>query len=142
MTTTENTSFDLDTPREGLDKCQCGSKYWDGNYCHSCGARFRRWFDTGRDLDAVELKYQLGRDLFAISGGRMTRIGPSAIDLPVSSGYRVRITLAADDTYTVERVMRRGTKEFRKGAVTGVYADQVQEVAYVASCYKNLEFGQ
>ena len=29
------------TPCEGLDRCPCGSKYWDGLLCHSCAAPFR-----------------------------------------------------------------------------------------------------
>jgi hypothetical protein len=29
------------TPCEGLDRCHCGSKYWDGLNCHSCGDPFR-----------------------------------------------------------------------------------------------------
>lgn len=29
-------------PREGVDRCSCGAKYWDGDRCHSCGERFRR----------------------------------------------------------------------------------------------------
>lgn len=28
------------TPREGIDRCPCGAKYWDGDFCHSCGERF------------------------------------------------------------------------------------------------------
>jgi hypothetical protein len=28
------------TPREGIDRCDCGSKYWDGIVCHSCGETF------------------------------------------------------------------------------------------------------
>lgn len=27
------------TPRDGLDRCDCGSKYWDGDICHSCGEK-------------------------------------------------------------------------------------------------------
>lgn len=29
-------------PREGVDRCSCGSKYWDGTRCHSCGEEFKR----------------------------------------------------------------------------------------------------
>ena len=29
------------TPVEGLDRCECGAKYWDGLYCHSCAAPFK-----------------------------------------------------------------------------------------------------
>jgi hypothetical protein len=25
-------------PREGVDFCSCGAKYWDGDVCHSCGS--------------------------------------------------------------------------------------------------------
>ena len=28
------------TPIDGTDVCFCGSKYWDGNRCHSCGDKF------------------------------------------------------------------------------------------------------
>lgn len=28
------------TPTEGVTRCDCGSKYWDGNVCHSCGERY------------------------------------------------------------------------------------------------------
>ena len=24
--------------REGIDRCECGSKYWENDKCHSCGA--------------------------------------------------------------------------------------------------------
>lgn len=30
-------------PREGVDRCHCGAKYWDGDLCHSCGGRWRPW---------------------------------------------------------------------------------------------------
>ena len=29
------------TPVEGVDRCYCGSKYWDGLTCHSCGEHFK-----------------------------------------------------------------------------------------------------
>jgi hypothetical protein len=100
-------------------------------------------FDTGRDLDWPILAAQIGRmtTVAAISGGRVVRLGPSTIDLPISSGYKVRITLAADDTYTVQRVMVRGDKTWVKGEQTNVYCDEVSEVAYQASSYKSYEFG-
>ena len=28
-------------PAEGIDRCPCGSKYWDDDVCHSCGERFQ-----------------------------------------------------------------------------------------------------
>jgi hypothetical protein len=100
-------------------------------------------FNTGRQLDWAELRGQIGfMNVGAISGGRAVRVGPSTIDLPVSSGYKVRVTIEADDTYTVERVMVRGAKTFHKGKMTDVYCDEIGEVAYVASCYKNREFGE
>jgi hypothetical protein len=30
-------------PREGVDRCYCGAKYWDGTVCHSCGHRWKPW---------------------------------------------------------------------------------------------------
>jgi hypothetical protein len=35
MTTTTNPK-----PVDGIDRCSCGAKYWDGNTCHSCGQKF------------------------------------------------------------------------------------------------------
>ncbi|HEY5785251.1 MAG TPA: hypothetical protein VIT65_10780 [Microlunatus sp.] len=29
------------SPVEGVDRCECGAKYWDGLRCHSCGALFQ-----------------------------------------------------------------------------------------------------
>lgn len=30
-------------PREGIDRCYCGAKYWDGTTCHSCGHAWKPW---------------------------------------------------------------------------------------------------
>lgn len=30
----------MEKPVEGIDRCYCGSKYWDENVCHSCGEKF------------------------------------------------------------------------------------------------------
>ena len=92
---------------------------------------------------------QIGRmNLMAISGGRWhmheyvldERYGDMI--LPVSSGYRVRISLRADDTYEVTREMKRGPKLFVKGIQTEVYCDEVGEVCYQASSYKSNNFGE
>ena len=114
--------------------------------------------DKGRDFNIDELIRQIGRNnLAAISGNRVVIDGATynkernttqEIELPVSSGYLVRIRLDWDDTYTVERVLTRRPKgQTAKeskilGRMTGVYCDQVGEIAYRASCYKNLEFGE
>ena len=31
-------------PREGVDRCLCGAKYWDGDRCHSCGEHWKPWY--------------------------------------------------------------------------------------------------
>ena len=109
--------------------------------------------DYGRPFNEDVLIDQMGRgNFFAISGGRIIVWQPQGqtveVELPVSSGYLVRITLAWDDTYTVERILRRRpkgqtAKETKVlGRMTGVYCDQVGEMAYRASCYKNLTFGE
>jgi hypothetical protein len=101
-----------------------------------------------REMNPQETLRQIGvHNRLAISGGRwlMTLVtGEHHPDmlLPVSSGYRVRISLRADDTYTVTREMKRGAKLFVKGVQTGVYCDELGEVAYQASCYKNVDFGE
>ena len=107
----------------------------------------------GRPFDEDTLIQQIGiRNVAAISGGRVGVFKPEGecveVELPVSAGYLVRITLAWDDTYTVERVLRRRAKgkSYKEskvlGRLSGVYCDQVGEVAYAASCYKNVKFGQ
>lgn len=109
--------------------------------------------ELGRPFDEDVLLDQIGKmNVFAISGGRVGVWKPNGecveVELPVSSGYWVRITLAWDDTYTVERVLKRrpkgkAQKEIKVlGRMTGVYCDQVGEIAYLASCYKNVEFGE
>lgn len=108
---------------------------------------------TNRPFNEDELLAQIGRrNVFAISGGRVGVWKPNGecleVELPVSSGYLVRITLAWDDTYTVERVLRRRPKgqsakvDKVLGRVTGVFCSEVGEVAYRASCFRNVEFGE
>jgi hypothetical protein len=95
---------------------------------------------NGRDLDIDVLVAQIGRmNVFAISGGRVT-YSDTAVILPVGKGYRVEIELAADDTYTVRRVFVRGAKRFVKGEQTGVYCEDIGDVAYYASCFVNVDF--
>ena len=109
--------------------------------------------DRGRPFDEDELIGQIGKwNLAAISGGRVGVYKPQGecieVELPVSAGYWVRITLAWNDTWTVERILRRrkkgqSWKETKVlGKMTDVYSDQVGEVAYYASCYKNVKFGE
>jgi hypothetical protein len=78
-------------------------------------------------------------NLMAISGRRVT-VRPTGVTLPVSSGYKVTVDLAANDTYTVRRIMVRGNRTWVKGERTDVYCDQVGEIAYQASCFRNVEF--
>ncbi len=96
---------------------------------------------TGRECDAQILLAQIGaRNVLAISGGR-AEVRPTGITLPVSNGYRVTVDLAANDTYTVRRIFTRGGRTWIKGEVTGVYCEEVGEVAYQASCFRNVSFG-
>lgn len=88
----------------------------------------------------------------AISGLRWIEVDPYTVKLPVSNGYSVEVELDPNDTYTVRRVFTRRPKaspaDWRpepvatvKGAVSNVYADQVGEVAYRASCFRDGKFG-
>lgn len=102
---------------------------------------FKSW-DKFRECDAQEVKAQIGfMNLMAISGGRVG-ISKTGVELPVSSGYRVYVNLDWNDTYTVQRVLVRKGVATLKGVVEGVYCDQIGEVAYQASCYKNVAFGE
>jgi hypothetical protein len=99
-------------------------------------------------MDEYDLMHQIGRgNVLAISGGRfdtLTNEDGEVTDLllPVAYGYRVRINLAANDTYTVRREFVRGGKVYEKGKVEDVHCTEVGEVAYRASCYVNVDFGE
>lgn len=77
-----------------------------------------------------------GMNIAAISGGRVRAV-EYGVELPVSSGYSVRVSLAANDTYIVERIFRRGGNEWVKGRRTEVYCDEVGNAAYYASCFRS-----
>ena len=81
---------------------------------------------------------QIGRmNVLAISGGRAI-LSEGRLVLPVAKGYRVEVEYdAVPDAYTVRRVFVRGGKRFVKGEVDHVYAPEVGEAAYRASCYED-----
>jgi len=97
----------------------------------------------GRDFDAKSTLGQIGQmNILSVSGGKVHSIHDTdgavvGLELPVSSGYKVRVFLADDDTYTVQRVHRDNVK----GEQTGVYADEVGESVYQAGMYKSNPFG-
>jgi hypothetical protein len=95
-----------------------------------------------RPEQRVEIARQIGKmTILSISGGRITPLA-DGIELPVSNGYRVRVHLDATDTYTVERVLVRGGKEFAKGACSNVYFDEVGELAYRAGMFRSYDADQ
>ena len=83
-----------------------------------------------------------GMNLLAISGGRALVNGDGALVLKVGRGYSVEIDLTASDDYTVRRVYQRGAKKWVKGEVERVYCDEIGEIAYRASCFVNVAFGE
>jgi hypothetical protein len=101
-----------------------------------------------RPFDEDVLIDQIGRmNVLAISGGRVGVVKNNEgetieVELPCGAGYRVSIILAWDDTYTVTRQFVRKGTVFQKGTIEGVYCDQVGEIAYKASCFRNVEFGK
>lgn len=91
--------------------------------------------DVARRFSRAELCRQIGtRKILAISGGRVGEC-KSGIELPVAKGYRVYVSLAGNDTYTVRRVYKRGQRFLDKGVMMNVNCEEVGEVAYRASCY-------
>lgn len=90
-----------------------------------------------RNCNTEELLSQLGMgNLFAISGGRVIKRS-TGVTLPVSNGYSVSIDLAWNDTYTVRRLFTRSGKVTIKGELTGVYCEDLGEVAYYGSCFRS-----
>jgi hypothetical protein len=92
-------------------------------------------------------------NILAISGGRKdftsvadTRevLGDSSwvkhsavVTLPVANGYRVEVAYdSARDAYQVTRWYVRGRQAWAKTVTQCVYAAEVGEAAYQASCYR------
>ena len=97
---------------------------------------------SARDMVPEQTLAQIGRmNLMAISGFRWSMDSNGDMLLPISSGYRVRISLDANDTYTVTREMKRGDKIFVKGTQSDVYAEDLGETCYQASSYKSNDWG-
>ncbi|MFS0885015.1 hypothetical protein [Aeromicrobium sp. 179-A 4D2 NHS] len=93
------------------------------------------WEITGDERRTI--RDQIGfMNVLSISGGKVIPI-KDGIELPVSYGYHVRVRLTPADDYTVERIFRRGGKEWVYGKRERVYADEVGQMAYYASCYNN-----
>ncbi len=95
-----------------------------------------------RDCDTTQLIEQIGMmNIYAVSGGRVER-RQTGVTLPVGRGYSVEIDLQGNDTYCCKRVFTRAGKRTVKGEVVDVYAFDIGDVAYYASCYVNVPFGQ
>ena len=95
-----------------------------------------------RQISAKTLVNQIVMmNVMAISGGRVIDRG-TGITLPVGHGYSVEIDLNFMDFYDVKRVYTRGTKRVIKGEAVDVDFTQIGEVAYKASCYVNVSFGE
>lgn len=101
----------------------------------------------GRPCDIKETNAQVGRmNILAISGGRVlplkNALGETVgVAYPVDASRRVEVILDYDDTYSVSRIryITKGSEantEVVEYSVSGVYCDNVGEVAYSASCWK------
>jgi hypothetical protein len=90
------------------------------------------------------MESQIGRmNILAISGGRVNRTDYTTLSFPVSAGYTVEVEyVEGRDLHTVRRVFTRGTKRWIKGEVTHVYAEDLGEIAYRASCFRDGAFGE
>lgn len=92
----------------------------------------------GRTWDPITTLHQIGAgNVAAISGGRSKIDANGNLILPVAAGYSVEIEYDVMDTYIVRRVFSRAGKTWVKGERTNVYADEIGEVAYAASCFRD-----
>ena len=96
--------------------------------------RFRRVDDQ----NVRDMLSQIGMNIWAISGGRVTR-RDTGITLPCGAGYAVLVDLDPRDTYVVRRVFRRAGTEHEHGERTDVYCTELAEVAYYASCFRSYD---
>lgn len=104
--------------------------------------RWRRDQDRQHQILQAMVNQIGGGNIAAISGGRVGRAGATAVNLPVSNGYVVRVEyVPGRDTYRVERLRTHRGVARSHGSVEDVYADQLGEVAYRASCFHDGPFG-
>lgn len=94
MTTTPTTKH----PQEGLDRCPCGAKYWDGDNCHSCGSRFNPDSET----------------LFIAPGVKST--GDKQVDDTLRGVIRALNSLPASEAEATIESMLRVAREFMRRA--------------------------
>jgi hypothetical protein len=87
-----------------------------------------------------EITRQIGMgNILSISGGRVVPV-ENGVELPVSSGYHVRVVLDEGwDDYTISRIQRRGGKEYVHGEIDHVYCDQVGHFAYRAGMFRSFD---
>lgn len=88
---------------------------------------------------AQTILMQVGRmNVLAISGGRAKVSAEGGVVLPVRYGYGVHIVLdRGTDTYRVERTFTRSGRCSVKREWTMVHAEQLGDVAYTASCFRD-----
>lgn len=81
--------------------------------------------------------------VMALCGGRLQVSGPHALEfLDSAAGHIVEVSYdRVPDAYTVRRLFRRGGKTWEKGVVTHVYAEQLPDVCFAASCWADTPFG-
>jgi len=80
---------------------------------------------------------QIGHmNLLAVCGGRRM-IHNGALEMAVGGGYRVLVFLSSNDTYEVRRVFVRKGEYILKGTVSDVYNDQIAEVVWQASLWRD-----
>lgn len=96
------------------------------------------------DNTRLTIMRQIGAaTLLAVSGGRFQLPEPDRLRLPVACGYKVDVTYdAGSDLYEVARIWVRGDQTFVKDTLDGIYADQLSEVVWAASCFRNVPFGK
>lgn len=87
------------------------------------------------EVDRTTIARQIGRwNIAAISGGRIEAL-TDGIRLPVAHGYAVEVVYdRGTDTYTVRRTFTRSGRITQRSETTMVYAGELGEVAYAASC--------
>lgn len=91
-----------------------------------------------------QINYRNRFNLASISGGRVENFH-GKLRLPVSNGYTVEVELKGNDTYTVRRLFIRRPKgslipvEHVKGERTEVYADDLGQATYYASCFRSYD---
>ena len=92
-------------------------------------------YEGYREFPGEVLVQQVGRNMMAISGGQWSQPNKYEVEMHAGRDFYVKVRLGFMDTWEVDRVQRIEGRDFVRETWKDVYAWEVGEACYQASCY-------